>query len=386
MTLALMEPSGLIEQGGPLVWVLLGLAFIGSVCVVERMFFFHRARINVSDLLVGLAHHVRRKSFAEALHEAARAPGPVARVAHAALLRYYLGRADLRDVVQEAGQLEVPRIEKNIRAILGVALLAPLIGMLGTLLGMLETFQKVSEQGGFTGPAELTAGVFTALITSVLGLTVAVPMYLFYLYFLGRAKRLVHRIERAGIEMVHLIADAREEEEFAPFRGEVTAGRKPVKTKHRPRQVKLEMSLPERPGLLHAVPILDIFALLWLLFLLSSSLLRQSGVTVELPPSRFQLERFQDTFVVTLGPGEAEPRIHFGRERSAMEELSGRLDQLREEGAQAKSVVLLQTDAGTPVGVERKVAEMVLGHGFRLAMVGANGPGPGITKPQPTEE
>jgi biopolymer transport protein ExbB len=91
---------------------------------------------------------------------------------------------------------------------------------------MLESFQQVSEQGGFTGPAELTAGVFTALITSVLGLALAVPMYLFYLYFLGRAKRLVHRLERAGIEMVHLIADAREEVEYAAFRGEVTAGRK----------------------------------------------------------------------------------------------------------------------------------------------------------------
>ncbi len=231
MILGLLEPSGLIGQGGPLVWVLLGLAFIGSVCVVERLFFFHRARINVADLLVGLAHHVRRKAFAEALHEAARAPGPVARVAHAALLRYYLGRGDLRDVVQEAGQLEVPRIEKNVRAILGVALLSPLVGILGTLLGMLKTFEQVNEQGGFTGPAELTTGVFTALITSVLGMTVAVPMYLFYLYFLGRAKRLVHRIERAGIEVVHMIADTREEEEYAPFRGEVAAGRKPGKTK-----------------------------------------------------------------------------------------------------------------------------------------------------------
>jgi biopolymer transport protein ExbB len=234
MTLALMEPSGMIEQGGPLVWVLLGLAFFGAVCVVERLFFFHRSRINVGDLLVGLSHHIRRRAFAEALHEAARAPGPVARVAHAALLRYYLSRSDLRDVVQEAGQLEVPRIEKNIRAILGAALLAPLIGLLGTMVGMLETFQKVSEQGGFTGPAELSGGVFAALITSVLGLTVAVPLYLFYLYFLGRATRLVHRIERAGIEMVHLIADAREEEEFAPFRGEVTHGKKPVKPHKEP--------------------------------------------------------------------------------------------------------------------------------------------------------
>ena len=194
MILGLFEPSGLIEQGGPLVWVLLVLAFVGAVCLVERMFFFHRARINVGDLLVGLSSHVRRKAFAEALHEAARAPGPVARVAHAMLLRHHLSRSDLRDVAQEAGQLEVPRIEKNIRTIMAVALLAPLVGMLGTLLGMVETFQRVSEQGGFAGPAELAGGVFQALITSVLGLTVAVPMYLGYLYFLGRATRLVHRI------------------------------------------------------------------------------------------------------------------------------------------------------------------------------------------------
>jgi biopolymer transport protein ExbB len=56
-------------------------------------------------------------------------------------------------------------------------------------------------------------------------------LYLFYLYFLGRAKRLVHRIERAGIEMVHLISDAREEEEFAPFRDELTGHKKAAKTK-----------------------------------------------------------------------------------------------------------------------------------------------------------
>ncbi len=146
------------------------------------------------------------------------------------------------------------------------------------------------------------------------------------------------------------------------------------------------MTLPERPGLLHAVPVLNIFALLWLLFLLSSSLLRQSGVTVELPPSRFQLERFQNTLVVTLGPGEAGPRIHFGRDAVSAAELAARLDELRGEGAQANSLVLLQTDTGTPVGIEREVTEMVLGKGFRLALVGANVPGAETTTPQPAEE
>lgn len=146
------------------------------------------------------------------------------------------------------------------------------------------------------------------------------------------------------------------------------------------------MTLPERPGLLHAVPVLNIFALLWLLFMLSSSLLRQSGVTVELPPSRFQLERFQNTLVVTLGPGEAGPRIHFGRDAVSVAELSTRLEELRGEGAQANSLVLLQTDTGTPVGIEREVTEIVLSKGFRLALVGANVAGAETTPLQPAKE
>lgn len=146
------------------------------------------------------------------------------------------------------------------------------------------------------------------------------------------------------------------------------------------------MSLPERPGLLHAVPVLDIFALLWLLFLLGPSLLRQSGVAVDLPPSRFQLERYQDTLVITIGPGEAEPRIHLGRDAVSLADLATRLEQLRAEGAPAGTIVLLQTDKGTPVGVERQITELVLGRGFRMALVGANTPGPAIPGTQPAPE
>lgn len=146
------------------------------------------------------------------------------------------------------------------------------------------------------------------------------------------------------------------------------------------------MSLPERPGLLHAVPVLDLFALLWLLFLLAPSLLRQSGVAVELPPSRFQLERYQNSLVVTLGPGEAGPRIHFGRDLVTLPDLASRLEELRAAGSTADSIVLLQTDAGTPVGLERQVTEMVLGKGFRLALVGSNSLAAPVAAPQATPE
>jgi biopolymer transport protein ExbD len=146
------------------------------------------------------------------------------------------------------------------------------------------------------------------------------------------------------------------------------------------------MSLPERPGFLHALPVLDLFALLWLLFLLAPSLLRQSGVAVELPPSEFQLERYRNPLVVTLGPGDGAPRIHLGREALSLVDLTTRLEALRAQGATADSIILLQTDEGTPVGLERQVSEMALGKGFRLALVGANAAARLPENPAPPED
>jgi len=201
----------LVEQGGPFVWVLGVLAFASMFLVLERIFFFQKVKINVGDLLLGLANHVRNGAFAEALHEAARAPGPTARVAHAVLMRKDLPRRDLRDVAQEAGQLEVPRMERNLRALYAIALISPLIGILGTVSGLLMTFMGMSEDKGVYAASEMSRGVYQALVTSGLGLAIAIPSYLFYLFFYGRVKRMVHRIERTGIEMINIICDARDQ-------------------------------------------------------------------------------------------------------------------------------------------------------------------------------
>lgn len=200
----------LINQGGSFVWVLLALSFVAIVVVLERVLFFQRNRIHVGNLILGLANHVRKRAYAEALHEAARAPGPVARVAHSTLMRHHLARADLRDIAREAGQMEVPRIEKNLRGLYAVALVAPLVGMMGTVMGLISTFDGMQQSDMYAADTLITAGVYESLITTALGLMVAVPAYLFYLYFHGRAKRMIHRIERAGIEMVNVICDARD--------------------------------------------------------------------------------------------------------------------------------------------------------------------------------
>lgn len=207
----------LVELGGPFVYVLGVLALVSMLLIFERMFFFQKVQVNVGDLLLGLANHVRNGSFAEAIHEAARAPGPTARVAHAVLLRKNLERRDLRDVAQEAGQLEVPSMERNLRGLYGIALIAPLVGMLGTVNGLVNTFMAMSQDKGFASPTEMSGGVYESLVTTGLGLAVAIPVYLFYLFFYGRVTRMAHRIERVGIEMVNIVCDAREQGEIVSF-------------------------------------------------------------------------------------------------------------------------------------------------------------------------
>ena len=220
ISLAFLAMLQFIEQGegGAFIWVLLGLAFVGTLIVLERVIFFQRTKIHVGDLMMGLSNHLKKGAPADALREAARAPGSVARVAHATLMRHYSPRTDLRDIAQEAGQLEVPRIEKNMRGLYAIALIAPLVGMLGTVSGLIQMFSAMRETGSFSSNANIAEGIYQSLITTGLGLLVAVPAYIFYLYLVGRAKRLVHRIERGAIEIVNVICDAREQKEQAPLK------------------------------------------------------------------------------------------------------------------------------------------------------------------------
>lgn len=209
------------EAGGVILWLQVALGFVGLLVMVERMVFFQHARTRVADLLLGITNHVRKKAYAEALHEASRARGPEARVIHAVLMRHHLNRTHLREIAQEAGQLEVPRIERYLRVLLGVAMLAPMLGMFGTVLGLIEVFLKVGAADASVAQVALAGGMFQSLVSTAVGLALAIPAYLVYLYLYGKARRMLHRLERAGIEAVNIVCDSREHDRIVSFRDEV---------------------------------------------------------------------------------------------------------------------------------------------------------------------
>ena len=209
------------EAGSLVLWIQAAVGFVGLLVMVERMIFFQHARGRVADLLLGITNHVRKKAYAEALHEASRARGPEARVVHSVLMRHNLDRTNLREIAQEAGQLEVPRIERNMRVLLGVAMLAPMLGMFGTVLGLIDVFVNVSAADQAVAQTKLAEGLFQSLTSTAMGLSIAIPAYLIYLYLYGKGKRLIHRLERAGIEAVNIICDSREHDRIVSFREEV---------------------------------------------------------------------------------------------------------------------------------------------------------------------
>ena len=134
--------------------------------------------------------------------------------------------------------------------------------------------------------------------------------------------------------------------------------------------MKLETTLEERPGLLHVIPLFDLFALAGMMLLLSPLFLSQGGISVQVPSSQFQMQRYGDSIVVTVGSGNEEAPLYLGRQAVTLDELMARLATLKLDERMGRAVVLLKTDVRTSVGMERKVSEAILKAGFRLALVG----------------
>lgn len=209
--------SELLSVGGPLSWLLIGAFLIAAGVFFERMSYFHRATLNVEEFMSGVASLVRRKNHAEALHECLSVGLPVGRVIHAALLRHQASREELRQIVQEAGQLEVPKLEKHIYLVYAVAHAAPLCGLLGTTISLLDSFTLLSQAGTVANPNQLAAGIYSSLTASAYGLAVAIPALLAYMALTSRVKHMLHDIQAAGVEIVNLLMDSRADKSILTF-------------------------------------------------------------------------------------------------------------------------------------------------------------------------
>jgi biopolymer transport protein ExbB len=192
-------------KGGPLMWLILFCSIISVAVFSERLLYFHQITIQVGEFLRGLSNLIQRRNFSEAIQECAGTPGPVARVVLTALRNREAPRSELKEIVQEAGQLEVPKLEHKLTILSTIAFVTPLIGLLGTVTGLIDAFVKISELGGYSSSNNISSGIYQSLLTTAAGLVVAIPSAVAYSYLSARVNTLMHDIERGGIEAVHMI-------------------------------------------------------------------------------------------------------------------------------------------------------------------------------------
>jgi biopolymer transport protein ExbB len=165
----------LMQRGGPLMVLLFAGSVIALGVVFERVVYYRRSRMNVNEFLAGVLALVRRQSYVEAIARCEEGHGPIVSVVSTAIYKRHLPAAELREVVREIAQLEIPQLESNISLLGTIGYLAPLIGLLGTVTGMIEAFVQINRTSGTASVADLSQGIYTALITTAAGLVVAIP-------------------------------------------------------------------------------------------------------------------------------------------------------------------------------------------------------------------
>src|ERR1041385_2750131 len=188
----------------PMLWLILFAGAVAIVVFIERFLHCHRAQINSTEFLNGVRTVLKRDNVVEALSICDATPGPVARLVKTAILNRDHGRDRVREALEEAGLAEVPRLEEKLNLLATIAQLAPLLGLLGTVIGFIQMFLSLRENGLYGNLQMLFHDVAYAMICAAAGLSVAIPAHAAYNYLVSRVNSIVLDMERAATEIVNI--------------------------------------------------------------------------------------------------------------------------------------------------------------------------------------
>ena len=193
--------------GGPMIWLIVLASAAALVVFIERILHYHRAQINSMEFLNGVRNVLRRDNVVEAISICDATPGPVARLVKVAILSRERGRDGVREALEEAGLIEVPPLENKLNLLATIAQIAPLMGLLGTVLGLIRIFTIIQSQGTLANMEAFAAGIWEALICTAAGLALAIPCYAAYNYLVSRVNAIVLDMEKAATEIINIVSD-----------------------------------------------------------------------------------------------------------------------------------------------------------------------------------
>jgi biopolymer transport protein ExbB len=200
--------SELFDRGGPLMWPLAALSILAVAFVIYGFISLREEQVVPRDLRRELLARLRTGSLREARAACGEAACPMSEIALAAM--DYLETEDvdprlLKDLIEGEGARQAVTIQQQTQWLLDIAVIAPMVGLLGTVFGMIRAFNVVALDLAKAKPMLLAAGVSEALITTAAGLIIGIPAMAFHSYLRSRANKLISRLESVSTEILTLL-------------------------------------------------------------------------------------------------------------------------------------------------------------------------------------
>ena len=202
-----------IIKGGPIMGLIILCSVMAFAVFLERMWHLRNAKIDTKKFMQEISNKVKKNKVMEALDMCNMTKGPIARILKSGIMKYDRPRQDIKEAIEDAGVHEVPLLERNLGVLATIAHITPLLGLLGTVVGMLKAFQVIEEKAMSmvpVNPGDLAGGIWEALITTVAGLSIAIPTYVVYNYLVSRVDNFVLDMEKSATELVNVLSDQRE--------------------------------------------------------------------------------------------------------------------------------------------------------------------------------
>ncbi len=202
----------LIEKGGIILVLILGLAFVATVIIIERILYFRKIQIDEEKILFRLKATLEKGHYDEAISICEGNPSPITNLMKVGLEFRDHSEERIKDAIVSAANMEIPRLERYLSALGTIANIATLLGLLGTVTGNIRSFGVLGSLGAVGDPSLLAKGIAEALLTTAAGLIVSIPTIVFYNYLVNRVNHTIIRLENRVTEMVLILVKTKGKE------------------------------------------------------------------------------------------------------------------------------------------------------------------------------
>jgi biopolymer transport protein ExbB len=203
-----MNLFSIFLKGGFLMWPILLCSVIGLAVIIDRYIVLRKAKINIPAFMVRIRGQIKKKDISGAISYCMEEKSPVANIVRKGLKKYHLGHGRVKEAIENAGKQEISKLEKGLPVLATVAGIAPLLGFLGTVTGMIQAFMIIEDLAGAANPSDLAGGIWVALTTTAFGLIVGIPALAFYNYFLTAVKKTVGDMETVANDVIDVVQDS----------------------------------------------------------------------------------------------------------------------------------------------------------------------------------